>query len=231
MTTFSVFIWLIILLTFTTGFAVAAKKYGVQFLTAGMALTILITMIANLKFVSILGYAIPAGTLIFSMTFLISDMLSEFWGKKEAHKAVWAGFTGILLYLIVIFMTMSWEAAPFAIEAGEKFRDLFIIAPRIAIGSVAAYVIAQNFDVWLYHQIKKYTKDKYLWFRNNVSTIISQFIDSIVFFTVAFLGTAAFPSLDSLWVPIVTIWLIKVIIAIFDTPFIYLLRSILKKFP
>lgn len=224
-----ILVWLVSTLIVVTVFAVVAKKYGVQFLTVAMAASILLANLTATKFVDIFGYFVPASVIIFSMTFLISDMLSEFWGKKEAQKAVWAGFMAIILYLLVIKITILWPVAPFSVEAGEKFSDLFSLAPRIALGGILSYIVAQNFDVWFYHKIKEYTHDKYLWLRNNLSTITSQLLDSIVFFSLAFLGTAFFPTVSSLFVPIITLWLIKVAIAIFDTPFMYILRSIVKR--
>lgn len=226
---FLIFLWLIITLIAVTTFAVLAKKYGVQFLTAAMALSILLANIMNVKFVDVLGYAVPAGVLIFSMTFIISDMLSEFWGKAEAQKAVWVGFVGLLLYMMTLQITNMWPAVPFALEASEQFASLFSLAPRLAIASIVSYLVAQHFDVWFYHKIKEKTGDAYLWLRNNLSTITSQLLDSVVFFSIAFLGTAFFPTLDSLVVPIITLWLIKVVIAIIDTPVIYFLRHVTKR--
>jgi len=226
---FLIFVWLVATLVIVTIFAIVAKKYGVQFLTVAMAASILLANIASTKFVDVFGYFVPAGVIIFSMTFLISDMLSEFWGKKEAQKAVWAGFMAVLLYLFVIEVTNLWPVAPFSVDAGESFSGLFSLAPRIALGGIFSYIIAQNFDVWFYHRIKEYTHDKYLWLRNNLSTITSQLLDSIVFFSIAFLGTAFFPTVSSLFIPIITLWLIKVVIAIFDTPFMYIIRAIVKR--
>lgn len=224
-----ILLWIVATLFFVTVFAVVAKKHGVQFLTVAMALSILLANIANAKFVIVAGHVVPAGTIIFSMTFLISDVLSEFWGKKEAQKAVWAGFLGLLLYLAILKLTIAWPAPPFAIDSADKFEDLYALAPRIVLGSMVAYVISQNFDVWFYHKIKQYTKDKYLWLRNNLSTIVSQFLDSVIFFTIAFLGTAVFPTVASLVIPIMTLWLFKVAIAIVDTPFMYMLRWVMRK--
>lgn len=212
-----------------TVFAVVAKKYGVQFLTAAMAVAILLTNVMNVKFIDVFGYAAPAGVLIFAMTFVISDMLSEFWGKQEAQKAVWAGFLGSLLYLFILQITIVWPPAVFSIEASQSFAALYGLLPRIVFGSMIAYIVVQNFDVWFYHKIKAHTKDKHLWFRNNLSTVTSQLLDSIVFFSIAFLGTTAFPNLQSLVIPIITIWVIKSVIAVIDTPFIYFLRAIVKK--
>ena len=225
----TILLWLFGTLVFVTVFAVLAKRYGVQFLTSAMAVSILLANVMNVKFIDVFGYAAPAGVLIFAMTFTISDMLSEFWGKKEAQKAVWAGFLGSLLYLFILQVTIVWNPAPFSIEASESFATLYDLLPRIVLGSMVAYLVVQHFDVWLYHEIKRLTKSKYLWLRNNLSTITSQLLDSTVFFSIAFLGTAAFPTVGSLVVPILTIWIIKSTIAVVDTPFLYFLRSIVSK--
>jgi uncharacterized integral membrane protein (TIGR00697 family) len=194
-----------------------------------MAVSILLANVLNVKFIEVFGLFVPAGTLIFAMTFLISDMISEFWGKVEAQKAVWAGFVSSLLYLFLVQVTILWAPAPFSIEVSESFATLFNLLPRIMIGSMVAYLVVQHFDVWLYHELKKFTKDKHLWLRNNVSTVISQFLDSAIFFSIAFLGTSLFPNIGSLVVPVLSLWALKVGIAIVDTPFIYWLRSIVRK--
>jgi len=168
-------------------------------------------------------FTVSAGVIVFSMTFFITDLLSEKFGKKYAYKAVWAGFFANLVLIISIYIVINWQPASYAIEISEMFTKVLALTPRITVASFIAYIISQNHDVWAYHFWKKKTKGKYLWFRNNMSTISSQFIDTIIFVTIAFYGV--FPILPL----IIGQWTVKLIIALIDTPFMYLTIWIMDK--
>jgi len=103
-------------------------------------------------------------------------------------------------------------------EGQEAFVTIFGSSLRIVLASFIAYILAQNHDVWAYDYLKKLTKGKHLWLRNNASTWVSQTIDTIVFVTIAFYGV--FPIWNMIW----GIVFLKVIIAAIDTPFLYLIR-------
>jgi uncharacterized integral membrane protein (TIGR00697 family) len=166
---------------------------------------------------------VPAGVIVFSTTFLITDILSEHWGKKYARKAVWAGFYAILILFASVFIVTAWEAAPFASEIAEKFAEVIALTPRIAIAGVIAYMISQNHDVWAFHFWKDRTGGRYLWLRNNASTVTSQLLDSVIFIMIAFYGV--FPVVPL----IIGQWVVKIIIAAMDTPFIYGVLWLMKR--
>ena len=178
------------------------------------ALVVMANIFAN-KIVVFGPFTVPAGVILFSMTFFITDLLSEKWGKKYAKKAVWAGFYASLLLIISVYIVTAWQPAPFAIEMSEMFSKVLALTPRIALAGFIAYIISQNHDVWAFHFWKRLTKGKHLWLRNNASTITSQLIDSAIFITIAFYGI--FP----IWNMILGMWVVKIIIALIDTPFMY----------
>jgi queuosine precursor transporter len=216
-------LWILITLAVTSFTAVLGKKYGVEYLIGTMAaLTVMANIFAS-KIVLFGPFTVPAGVIVFSMTFLITDLLSEVWGKKAAKKAIWVGFYVNVILVVSVFIVVNWPAAPFALDFAEKFGEVLALAPRIAIAGFIAYVISQNHDVWAFHFWKKLTKGKHLWLRNNASTIVSQLIDSVVFITIAFYGL--FP----IWPLILGQWIVKVFIAILDTPFMYIILGMLKK--
>jgi len=221
-------IWLIILWILTTLLvvsfaAILAKKYGVEYLIGTMAALVVMASIFASKIVMFGPFTVPAGVIVFSMTFLITDILSEKWGKQTARKAVWVGFYASLVLVVSILIVTNWPAAPFATEIANKMRDVLSLAPRIVLASFIAYIVSQNHDVWAFHFWKRKTKGKHLWLRNNASTIVSQLIDSVIFIVIAFYGL--FP----IFPLILGQWVVKVIIALLDTPFMYAIIALMDK--
>lgn len=172
----------------------------------------------------ILVYKFPgsATLLAFSITFLITDIISEVYGKKAAKRAVWAGFWSILLVYILIRIAIIWPSAPFWKDQAA-YEKIFGGSLRIITGGVIAYIVSQLHDVWVYHFLKGKTKGKYLWLRNNVSTMLSQFINTVIFVTIAFYGIQPIGKL------IVGHYIGKLLVALLDTPFIYLSVHLMQK--
>lgn len=210
-----IIIWIIATLFVGSIAGILGKRYGVEYPIALVAVLIVMANIFATKIVTFGPFTVPGGVIVFSMTFFITDLLSEKWGKKYAKKAVWAGFFANLLLILSVYIVINWPAAVFATEFAEMFDKVLSLAPRITLASLAAYLVSQNHDVWAFHFWKKKTHGKHLWFRNNASTISSQFLDSVIFIVIAFYGV--FPILPL----ILGQWVVKMIIAFIDTPFIY----------
>ncbi len=211
-----VILW--ILATFMVGSlaGLLGKRYGVAFpISLVAALVVMANIFAN-KIVVVGPFTVPASVIVFSMTFFITDIISEKWGKADARKAVWAGFFANLLLILSIYIIVAWEPAAYALEMSEMFSKVLALTPRIVVASFLAYIVSQNHDVWAFHFWKKKTKGKHLWLRNNASTIVSQFIDSVIFITIAFYGVFPIAPL------ILGQWIVKICIAIIDTPFMYI---------
>lgn len=209
------FIWIIATLLLVSIGVLIGKKYGVEYIIALNATLVVIASILANKIIALGPFTAPAGILVFSMTFLITDIIAEKWGKKIAQKAVWAGLMANVILIISLYIATSWTPASFALAQSEMFAKVLILTPRIILGSIIAYLVSQNMDIFLFHFLKNKTKKKHLWLRNNVSTIISQLIDSSIFIVIAFYGV--FPVIPL----ILGQWVLKVIIALLDTPFIY----------
>ncbi len=171
---------------------------------------------------------VPAGVVAYAMTFTITDIIGEVYGKKAAETAVLIGFITQLLIPLYSFIAIAMPIAPFQQEYSEVFNKVFGIAPNIVIASLIAYIISQNHDVWAFHWWRNRTRGRYLWLRNNASTIVSQLIDTAIFITLAFglipsivLGKPVAP-----WslIPylIAGQYVVKVLIALLDTPIVYL---------
>lgn len=171
-----------------------------------------------------LRYGDDPGNIMFATTFLVTDILSEAGGKKWSDYAVNIGFFTSALFIAI---SQSWlYFMPNTLDfAMPHIQAIFSNTPRLMITGLLVYAVTQRFDVWLYHKIWHWTgfTEKYLWLRNNVSTMISQFFNAVLFTFGAFYGT--FPVLDLLSI-IITSYGIFVMTSLCDTPAVYLCRKI-----
>lgn len=171
------------------------------------------------------GFTLPAGVIAYPITFLMTDVIGEIWGKKVVTRVVWAGFFCSILAMSLGFLAVLLPAAPFY-ERQEFFAELFGRVGRITGASLIAYLVSQLNDVWVFHKLKEYTNGKHLWLRNNVGTITSQFFDTVIFIVIAFYGIMPISVLLSM---ILSQWVIKILIALVDTPFCYWLVAWCKR--
>ena len=173
--------------------------------------------------VGLLG-TISAGIVCYPLTFLFTDTISELFGKRKATSIVWAGFGCNILLVILILLAGYLPPAVFW-EGQEAFMGTLGFVWRIVLASMVAYVVSQNLDVLGFHYIKEKTGGKYLWLRNNISTMFSQSIDTVLFIGVAFIGVMPITVVINM---MILQYIVKLIIAACDTPFVYLLVLSLK---
>ena len=177
------------------------------------------------------GMEMTLGNILFASTFLVTDILSELYGKKEAQHAVWMG---IATSIVFIFISQSWMLyLPNENDfASPAIRTVFSNTPRLMIVGIAVYVIVQLFDVWAYHKWWEFTsqkfgdRKKFLWLRNNGSTLISQLLNTVLFTWGAFVGTHNTETLISI---AFASYLIFIVTSLADTPFVYLARYLKEK--
>ena len=165
--------------------------------------------------------------------FLITDILSENYGKKAANTAVKIGFFSLVATTLIMQCAIHFKPldVPEGLAIFESVKSIFSLLPRLAIASLTAYLISQFHDVWLYEKIREFFPEKkFIWLRNNGSTMLSQLIDNVVFTTIAFYGV--YP-LEVMFNIFLSTYIIKFIVAICDTPFIYLADKMFrdKKIP
>ena len=218
-------LWFILALIDFTSLLFVFRIFGRNGLYAGIAISIILCNIQVLKIVEMFGLTATLGNILYGSIFLSTDILSELYGEKAARKGVWLGFYALIFTTIVMQLALLFEPAPddFIHPALEQ---IFNFLPRVAAASIIAYVISQHHDVWLFGLLKAKTKGRYLWLRNNLTTMISQLIDTLIFTTIAFWGI--FPTEIFIEI-IITTYLFKRMIAIIDTPFIYLARKIARQ--
>ncbi len=217
-------IFIITVLIYLGSVLLLYKFFGKNGLFAFAIFGTLLGNIAVCKCVDLFGLSTTAGNVLYASTFLVTDILSEKYGKKEAHKAVMYSFSVMLLWLLGTQLILLFT--PNANDyINENLKVVFGLVPRITIASLVGFICSQNIDVVLYHFIWKKTGDNKskLWLRNNGSTLISQLIDTVIFAFLAFFGTYPTNVFISI---LVTTYLFKAIVALVDTPFIYIARKI-----
>lgn len=179
------------------------------------------SVLAN-KIITIYGLFVPAGVLAYSITFVCTDVISEIWGRERANATILGGFVALVTVLLLVQLSLAWPKAPFW-DNDIAFRSVLGATSRIIVASFIAYLVSQYHDVWAFHFWKRITNDRHLWLRNNLSTAVSQFLDSLIFITIAFYGVMPIGSL------IVGQWIIKMAIAALDTPVVYVVVYLMRR--
>lgn len=214
---------------FIFSMALAAYRF---FGKAGLyCLSAIATILANIEVLLLIrafGMEQTLGNVLFAVTFLITDILSECEGKKAANKAVWIGMFTSLFFLLLSQSWLlyipgegDWAMAP--------IREIFSSTPRMLISSFLVYAVSQMFDVWLYHKWWDFTEKKtgdrrrFLWLRNNGSTLVSQLLNTLLFTLFAFYGTYDAGTLASIFA---SSYVIYIFTSLLDTPVLYLARKI-----
>lgn len=217
---------------FIFGMALAGYKL---FGTTGLyCLSAVATILANIEVVLLInafGMEQTLGNVLFAVTFLITDILSECEGKKAANKAV---FIGVFASLFFLLLTQSWLL--YVPSRNDTMMGavstVFSNTPRMIIASLAVYALSQLFDVWLYHKWWAFTekrfgdKRRFLWLRNNGSTLISQILNTLLFTLFAFAGTY---DAATLWSIFLSSYVIYIFTSLLDTPAVYLARRMHEK--
>ena len=172
-------------------------------------------------------FEVSVGILPYPITFLITDLISEIFGKKMANKVVVAGIFASVFSLLIVYTAASAPATSWSPVVDAQFTNVFGNTIVAVFASMMAYLLAQFVDIQIYHFWKRVTQGKHLWLRNNFSTFSSQFIDT---FAVVFLLSAFGEiSWDRFWGLVIAGFLFKVMIAVADTPVLYLLVYAVKK--
>lgn len=174
------------------------------------------------KIVAAWGLFVPAGVLAYAITFPMTDVICEVWGRRYAQILVNAGFVVQLLVWLLIVLAIQAPAAPFWTQQAA-YAQVLGSAGRIILASLAAYAVSQTFDVWAFHRLKQLSGGRWLWLRNNAATAVSQLLDTLVFITLAFWGKAEL--LPLIGGQLVVKWLI----AVADTPVVYALVYLVRQ--
>ena len=174
------------------------------------------------------GYSFTAsmGAILYSGIYFATDVLNEKFGRKEANRAVMLGFVANIAVMITLVLSVQFKPSNItgsALEVHKAISTLAIYSPAFVIGSLTAYLISQTFDVWFFHKIKSYTGESKLWLRNNLSTITSQLLDTMIYQFTWVIATGMEWKVAFLLAA--TKYVFKVLMALVDTVFIYWVRK------
>lgn len=198
---------------------------------AGLFITALVVcnLIAN-KFVSVdLGFytfTLSAGVLPYPITFLITDILSEMYGRKKTSRVVLMGFAALLFTILILWLGKQFAAIESSPVSDSVYNAAFGNSQRVIFASMTAYLVAQLVDVRLFHFWKRLTNGKMLWLRNNASTMLSQLVDTTLVVGVLFYGKESFETMFGF---IIDGWLFKALAAFVDTIPIYIIVWIIRR--
>ncbi len=173
------------------------------------------------------NFEISVGILPYPVTFLVTDLISEIYGKKRANQVVTAGIFASLFSLIIILVSDAAPATSWSPINNEIFHKVFGLSALAVFASAVAYLVAQFVDIRIYHFWKKKTKGKHLWLRNNFSTISSQFLDTFsVLFLLCTFGIIEWDLFGKL---LLSGFLFKLLVALSDTPVLYFFVYLFRK--
>lgn len=215
-------LWLAFLFFDLAMVVVLYRLFGRMGLYGLIAFNLVLCNIQVLKTVELFGFTTTLGNIMYGSIFLATDMLNEFYGKKEARRAIYLGFFVLLLGTVYMQIALLFTPAPDDF-AQDSLATIFGFYPRVALASMAAYLISQLHDVWAFDKIRAHTGEGKLWLRNTLSTTASQLLDSVIFCTLAFVGVFPTPVLLEI---MLTTFVFKLAVAFLDTPFIYLARRV-----
>lgn len=172
----------------------------------------------DLSYIGLGMLAFSYGSFAHAFTFPCTDAVAEVWGAKRARFMVYLGVAVYIIATILIYIATLLPPAD-GWPHNEAYISLFNAAPRIVLGSLVATLFAQLWDIYVFEWVKKRTGKRYLWLRNNVSTLGSQFLDTILFYSIAFYGIIPNEVLPKV---IIGSYLLKLVVALLDTPVVYL---------
>ena len=190
------------------------------------------TILANIQvvmLVDLFGFGTTLGNILYAGGFLVTDILAENYGREYAKRAVKIGFFSLIVMTIIMQIAVNFT--PSDVEEGiltfNGVKRIFDFMPRIVIASLISYWVSQTHDIWAYEKWReRFSERKHIWIRNNMSTMVSQLIDNSLFTIIAFWGI--YPK-EVLLEIFITTYFMKFIVAVFDTPFVYIASYLKSK--
>jgi uncharacterized integral membrane protein (TIGR00697 family) len=172
-------------------------------------------------------FELSVGILPYPLTFLITDLISEIYGKKRANQVVITGIFASFFSMGILLLANAVPAIENSPVDNNTFNQVFALSPIAVLASMIAYLLAQLVDIRIYHFWKKLTNGKMLWLRNNFSTFTSQLIDTVL--VIGLLSIFGVLQWDLFWSLVISGFLFKILVAAFDTPLLYLFVGIFRK--
>ena len=189
-------------------------------------ITCLITAnIIAVKLISLYGFILPAAILIFPLSYIIGDVLTEVYGYRQSRRVIWLGFFCNFITVVAILIGQMLPPASFW-DGQASYERILGYAPRLLFASFLAYLVGEFSNAFVLAKMKIATKGRWLWLRTIGSTLIGQGLDSAIFITLAFVGTIP---LNALFSAVVIQWLAKSLYEAVVTPLTYVVVAFLKR--
>lgn len=215
-------LWVMGVSSFTLVGSLSVRRYNRADLLIGLyvafviAAQVLATKIAQFDF-GWSSFSVPAGVLVFSVTFLITDIVNEAFGRRETFRMIGIAFVAQVAVSFFLWLGTMFPAAPYWERENGAWNTFFGMVPRIVFASWIAFLVSENLDAYLFSWFREKTGERRLWLRNVISTIPALAIDSIIFVPIAFAG-AGIPLLAMIKGQVVAKW----VVALVNIPFMYL---------
>ena len=168
------------------------------------------------KIISVLGFTVAGAIIPYPLTFLSTDIIGEIWGKQEANDCVKIGIIVQLIFLTLGYLSLAIPPQEASKSLQQSLTVVLNQGLRMTLASLGAFSVSQFLDVFLFHKLKESCNGKKKWLRNNLSTMTSQLVDTLIFITIAFYGVV-----DNLPAMVLGQYVIKLLLALGDTPFFY----------
>lgn len=206
---------------------IAGTRYSSAFVViTAIFITCLVTAnIIAVKLVDIAGLILPAAVIIFPISYIFGDVLTEVYGYRQARRVIWLGFACNLVVVVAVWLGQLLPSAGFW-DGQAAYERILGYTPRLLLASFLAYLVGEFANSYVLAKLKIATKGRWLWTRTISSTLVGQGLDSLIFITLAFVGTIPLPGLAA---AIVTQWLFKSAYEVLATPFTYWIVNLLKK--
>jgi len=201
--------------------------YSIWFvIIVAIFITCLITAnIAAVKLIGVFGFVLPAGTIIFPMSYIFGDVLTEVYGYRQARRVIWLGF--LCNFILVVALWIGQVLPPASFWDGQKaYERILGYTPRLLVASFLAYLVGEFANSFVLAKMKIATKGRWLWTRTIGSTVVGEGLDSFVFMTLAFAGTIPMVALS---IAVLTQWLVKSFYEAAVTPLTYIVVNFLKR--
>ena len=203
----------------------AAYSIWFVFIVAIFITCLITANIAAVKLVEIFGFVLPAGTIIFPISYIFGDVLTEVYGYRQARRVIWLGF--LCNFIVVVALWIGQVLPPASFWDGQKaYERILGYTPRLLVASFLAYLVGEFANSFVLAKMKIATKGRWLWTRTIGSTVVGEGLDSLVFMTLAFVGTIP---IAALLLAILTQWLVKSFYEAAVTPLTYIVVNFLKR--
>lgn len=224
---FQIFSWILLITTFSFFGSWYVRRYDRP--DALIGLYVAFVLISNILAYKVASFSLgpwtvfsDAATLVFAVTFLLTDIVNEKFGRKETQRMIFIAFITQVAVACFVWLAVSLPPAPFWSDQ-DSFAKIIGFTPRLMLASWCAFLIAENIDAYIFSWFKQKTNGKHLWMRNAFSTLPSMILDTCIFVVIAFYGV------QPLWSLITGVLILKWMVGFINIPFMYLNRAIMYK--